>query len=312
MKQFARILGLTCLCAAGTANAMSLEFPATSTPSGTDQEPMASYALPVGPAAAEGLPTLSVEGQVTRQAWHLDSASATTLQILAPLRDQLSAEGFETLYECDTATCGGFDFRYGTELLPEPAMHVNLGDFRYLSAHRDGADGPEHLGLMVSRAGQMGFVHLVRVGQPEAEPLPTVTTSTKTGPELPVAGDLSEQLEGDGRVVLSDLAFETGSSQLADAEFTSLNELADYLLDNPDRRIVLVGHTDAEGGLDGNIALSKKRATSVREKLVAELGVPGEQVDAQGVGYLVPLATNLTNDGRDLNRRVEAILNSTE
>ncbi len=75
---------------------------------------------------------------------------------------------------------------------------------------------------------------------------------------------------------------------------------------------MLVGHTDAEGALEGNISLSKKRAAAVKARLIDVFGVPEAQIDAQGVGYLVPVASNLTDDGRMMNRRVEAILNSIE
>ena len=44
----------------------------------------------------------------------------TTLQILAPLRDQLSEAGYEIIFECAANDCGGFDFRYALDLLPEP------------------------------------------------------------------------------------------------------------------------------------------------------------------------------------------------
>ena len=306
------ISGLTLLCAATAAQGLTLEFPMSAKSAAAERDQLASYVLPVGPARAGDVPVLSVEGQVLREAWHLDSKDATTLQILTPLRDQLSAAGFDTLFECDTQECGGFDFRYGMDVLPEPAMHVNLGDFRYLVAQRQTVDGPEQISLLVSRAGQMGFAHVVHVGHNEIKTQPTVTASTKSAPTVELPTDLGGQLETVGRVVLSDLNFATGSSALDGVQFASLHELAAYLQDNPTRRVVLVGHTDAEGALDGNIALSKKRASSVRDWLITELGVPSEQIAAEGVGYLVPVASNLTNDGRDLNRRVEAILESTE
>ena len=73
----------------------------------------------------------------------------------------------------------------------------------------------------------------------------------------------------------------------------------------------MVGHTDAEGTLSGNLELSKKRAASVLERLVSAYRVPRAQLEAAGVGYLVPRASNLTEGGRDQNRRVEVVLTST-
>jgi OOP family OmpA-OmpF porin len=75
--------------------------------------------------------------------------------------------------------------------------------------------------------------------------------------------------------------------------------------------VALVGHTDALGSLAGNTDLSRARAVSVRERLIAEYAVPAAQLTAEGVGYLAPRATNQTEDGRARNRRVEAIVTST-
>jgi outer membrane protein OmpA-like peptidoglycan-associated protein len=88
--------------------------------------------------------------------------------------------------------------------------------------------------------------------------------------------------------------------------------LADYLAAQPDLSVALVGHTDASGSLDGNIVISKRRAGSVLERLVSDYGVARRQLDAQGMGYLSPIASNQTQEGRDANRRVEVIVTSTQ
>ncbi|ARE40311.1 OmpA domain protein [Rhodovulum sp. P5] len=87
-----------------------------------------------------------------------------------------------------------------------------------------------------------------------------------------------------------------------------MQALADCLEDDPERDILLVGHTDDVGGLDGNVALSRKRAQAVRRYLIDRLGVAPERLSAEGVGFLAPLSGNLTEEGRQQNRRVEAVL----
>ena len=94
--------------------------------------------------------------------------------------------------------------------------------------------------------------------------------------------------------------------------FDSLQALADYLANAPDLQVALVGHTDSSGPLDVNIALSKRRAGSVLERLVSDYGVARKQLEAQGMGYLAPVASNLTQQGRDANRRVEVIITSIQ
>lgn len=295
--------------------ALVLDLPGAARVVDTRTEPVGSHAFATGPYRDGTLPTLSTEGAFSQSAFHLSDASLTTLQILTPLRDQLTDDGFQVIYECDTAECGGYDFRYAMDVLPEPVMHVNLGDFRYATLRRQAADGPEVLGVLISRSLQRGFIQITHVAPAHAAALVSTATSTKT-PDLdnpPVtAGDLREKLETTGHVVLSDVEFAPGSSELSSSDTATLVELAAYLRDNPDRRVTLVGHTDAVGALDGNVALSKRRAQSVMTYLSTGLGVPADQMQADGVGYLSPLSTNLTENGRTENRRVEVILTSTQ
>lgn len=303
------------LAAPGMAGAFSLEFPAGSSRAAERIEELTSFHLPIGPWEAGDVQTLWAEGALLQQAWQIPNEGQTTLQILRPLRDQLTEAGFEILFECAAADCGGFDFRYATSVLPEPAMHVDLGDYRFLSAQRMGETKPEYACLLVSRSSRRGFVQLVRVGPEDG--LPTITSTSSKGnvartQPIIATGPLSERLEATGRLILDDLRFQTGSSSLDGEDFSSLAELAEYLRANPTRTVVLVGHTDAEGSLEGNIALSKERAQSVGRLLVERFDVASTQVDAHGVGYLSPIASNLSNDGRTQNRRVEVILTSTQ
>lgn len=305
-----------CALLPGIAAAETLTFPDGATLAFDHAEQMGSYDLPVAAWEGDSVPTLRLEGAVTRQAWQIDGETASTLQTLDPLRKQLQADGFDILFECDARICGGYDFRYATDTLQEPYMHVDLSDFRYLAArHADGTK-PLFVSLLVSRSAQRNYVQLVRIGPPDQSPGRVAAASAKNTetPTIDTTQDqpLNEQLDTIGRAVLSDLSFEIGSSRLAAGSYGSLEVLAAYLATHPNRRIVLVGHTDAEGSLTNNIALSKKRAASVMNRLIDDHGVPRAQVAADGVGFLSPLASNLTNDGRSVNRRVEVILSTTE
>jgi outer membrane protein OmpA-like peptidoglycan-associated protein len=300
---------------AGAAGALDLRLPSNAVLMREVVTEVGHLDLPTGATVEGWLPSEPREGQVTEQAWRIEAAQLTTLQILAPLREQLVADGWDVLFDCATEACGGFDFRRAVAVMPPPEMFVNLGDFRWLSA----AKGDEAVGLMVSRSEAAGFVQVTRVGPPQGAGSlavvegPALQGARPDAPEMSGAPEgLGAALETMGRVVLDDLAFETGSAQLAAGEFASLAALAGYLADNPGRRIALVGHTDAEGSLEANIALSKRRAGSVLERLVTDYGVARQQVTAEGMGYLAPLASNLTAEGREANRRVEAILLSTE
>lgn len=304
------------LPASGAWAAPTLQMPDGAIKSGGSVQPAVGFTLPVGPWAQGSLQARMVQGEVTSSAWHLPGAAETTLQIFAPLKDQLLAENFKPLFECATDACGGFDFRYAIEVLPEPQMHVDLGDFLFLSAERISLVGPEYVTLLVSRSTERGFVQLVRVGAARPEPIATVPGAQDAPAADPASGPLhpglAETLEAQGYVELQDLVFATGSSELDAGRFESLAVLAAYLKDNPRARITLVGHTDADGSLAANIALSERRARSVAERLIAEFGVSAAQLASDGVGYLAPRASNLTDEGRRRNRRVEAMLAAAE
>lgn len=295
------------------ALAVTLDMPSNANLTIENVTVIGSYAMPIGPWSPEGLPVVTGTGEVRQQAWRIDSPGLTTLQLLGPLQKQLDAAGFETQFTCTDDACGGFDFRFATDVLSAPDMHVDLGDYRYFAAQRGEGENAELVSILASRSTASGFIQVTRVGMPDGEPVAQAQATAVRAVAVPtVTGDLVQDLETTGRFILSDLTFETGSAQLGDATFISLQDLADYLIANPSRTVGLVGHTDSVGSLDGNVGLSKRRAGSVLERLVTAYDVPRRQLEAEGVGYLTPIATNLTEEGRDLNRRVEVIITSTE
>lgn len=306
-------LALLFLCLASAAQAApTLSMPPSAARTAEEETQMGSYAVPVGPWANGSIETIAAEGEITQTAWRIRDGDITTMAILARLRDQLQAEGFEVLFECATDACGGFDFRFGTEVLPEPDMHVDLGDFRFLSALREGDAAPDYVSLLVSRSSDSGFVQMTRVGATLPAPLPIAAARFTARDAQPSPGSLGDELTTVGKVVLDDLDFATGATELGAGRFASLAALADFLKANPDKSVALVGHTDAEGSLSGNVAVSRKRAQSVLDRLVSVHGVNPAQLSADGVGFLSPLASNLTSEGRTRNRRVEAMITSTQ
>jgi hypothetical protein len=68
-----------------------------------------------------------------------------------------------------------------------------------------------------------------------------------------------------------------------------------------------VGHADAVGALDANIGLSRRRAESVVKELTTKQGIAAARLRPDGVGPLVPLASNDTDEGRAKNRRVDLV-----
>lgn len=289
------------------AAALELPFPAPAELMAEVDEAGASVMLATGNWTEGGLPQSAVEGDALQRSWRIEG-DFTSLAVMGAVRGAVEAAGFEILHQCAARECGGFDFRYAIPLLPEPFMHVDLGDYRYLSARK----GKAGLAVMVSRSAAAVHVELTEVSKAASPLLAPVTNAMPTPPAVSPSGGIGAALQQDGRVVMEDLAFASGAGGLLPGDYPSLAALADWLKANPEARIVLVGHTDASGGLAGNVALSQQRATSVRAALLALPGVQPGQVTAEGVGYLAPRASNQTEEGRQKNRRVEAIVASTK
>lgn len=308
-RKRAEALGLTLWLAlgAGSACAVELSLPSGAQQSfGTVQSPGA-YALPTGPWQNGTLPVERVEGRIEVGAWHIPSNTDTPFQLAKPLRDALVADGFEILLDCRARACGGFDFRFATLVLPAPEMFVDLTDFHFVAARSDDQGA---VSILTSRDARSGYVQIIRAGGTLAAIRPGAKPAT-VAPTAEVQ-DIAEQLDSRGHVILDDLVFRTGSTALGDGRFASLDAIAAYLAQNPSRTIMFVGHTDATGSLDANRSVSLRRAQAAVTYLRERHGTPAGQIDAQGAGYLAPVASNLTPEGREANRRVEAVLISTD
>jgi OOP family OmpA-OmpF porin len=306
-----RILASIVLLSCVSAQAQELDVPDGAQQTAKRSSTLDSYAVPKAAFTDGGVKTHVMEGPVVREAWRLNGLSATTLQLVVPLRDQLVAAGYDVQLDCNEAACGGFDFRFGVEVLPAPNMVVNLRDYHFLSAVKGPKDAPvSAITVLVSRTDTSAFIQIIRVGQSKPATAKAITApADQTEITLPVAEvDLIGALKATGHVVLHDLAFQTGSSRLGTGPFETLDALAQFLKANTGLRVALVGHTDAVGSLDSNIALSKARAKSVAEVLIRDHGIPSKQVEAEGMGYLAPVASNLARQGREANRRVEVVL----
>lgn len=300
---------VTALLAPAAATAVSLDLPAGAVSTGSDTRSGDRVLFPTGPRTGDGGDGLVAEGQIERLAWELPNTTVTPFEILSPLVAQLELMGFSVRYTCRDRDCGGFDFRLALDLLPAPAMYVDLGDFRYLTALKEGPEGDEVISLVASRSDAGGHLHLTRIRPGTAsQPLETQSVVLPQQPDPQPATEVGLALSTTGRAVLDDLSFRPGSSELGDGPFDTLVALADWLAANPDKTVVLVGHSDNVGGLNDNIRLSERRAAAVAAALGSQYGVDRARIAARGVGYLAPLTSNDTEDGRRLNRRVEVVV----
>jgi outer membrane protein OmpA-like peptidoglycan-associated protein len=112
-------------------------------------------------------------------------------------------------------------------------------------------------------------------------------------------------------VNMSDVLFDTGSYTLKPGAREKLAKISGIVLAHPGLSLQIEGHTDSVGSDDYNRQLSDRRAGSVQEFLVQQ-GVAAGSVTAIGFGKMEPVASNETSEGRQLNRRVELVVNGAD
>lgn len=136
----------------------------------------------------------------------------------------------------------------------------------------------------------------------------------KTDPyvEIPVeADDLCCISVEEGKIIrLKNIFFNTDKAELLPRSYGELKKLLKLMLDNPNMVIEIRGHTDSQGEHDYNIYLSRKRAKAVVEYL-NENGISRSRTRYKGFGHTQPVAENDTDEGRQLNRRVEFLIIKT-
>ena len=115
------------------------------------------------------------------------------------------------------------------------------------------------------------------------------------------------KIERGKSVVLDNIFFAFDSFELDPKSDNEIDRLVSFLKDNPSVAIEIVGHTDNIGSEKRNRVLSENRALSVKKALVAK-GIDPSRLVAKGLGMSAPVASNATEEGRQLNRRVECVV----
>ena len=132
------------------------------------------------------------------------------------------------------------------------------------------------------------------LGAAVSNPAPINIVNTARGPSL----------------TLDDVLFDFEQSTLRPEADSTIVKAAAYLRANPGRNALIEGHTDHTGGTDYNQTLSVARSESIKNALVAK-GIRSSRIKTLGMGETQPVADNSTQSGRQANRRVEIIFNST-
>ncbi len=112
-------------------------------------------------------------------------------------------------------------------------------------------------------------------------------------------------------LTLGDVLFETNKAELKSGATMAIDRLADFMEDNPERRLLIEGHTDSRGSEEYNQELSHRRAYAVTEALV-QRGIESNRLRPVGLGESYPVTSNESSAGRQQNRRVEVVVSDRD
>ena len=272
------------------------------------------------PAGANATQVTTVDGRLTRL-YYLSPAGKSVLEVQANYEAALNKAGATRVDGCAGAACGArravfktFAGRAGKKLATGEAegwgamsMLDQWSDddsYRWWYGTLDAAGTTLHVSVLSAKPGLIALAEkYVATMVQIVEPRPM-----ETGKVSVDAGALARGLQAEGRIAVYGVFFDTGKSELKPESRAQLDEMAKLLQSNASMRVFVVGHTDNQGALEGNLALSKARAQAVVDALVKNHRIDAKRLAAAGVANYAPLASNAGENGRARNRRVELVL----
>ena len=281
--------------------------------------------LPDGAAAGKKFSsTITVSGRVTRT-MYLTPEDRSSLEVFTNYRDKLTEKGFVPVFECAKEACGesfkALKYKWSnkaTMLVSDKAddprkflsqaMLDRVIDPRYVLMKMGEADATIYAAVFAaqndggsfgdsSKAIRSRVSVLVEVVEPNVLEKKMVTIS---------AEEIGSAIGADGKIVLYGVLFDFDKATIKPESAPQLDEMARYLKENDNVKVYIVGHTDNVGKLDYNLKLSSARAEAVVNSLAGS-GIDAQRMASKGVGPFVPVASNRTEEGQTLNRRVELV-----
>jgi OmpA-OmpF porin, OOP family len=158
----------------------------------------------------------------------------------------------------------------------------------------------------VEKNGGVTYVHVEAFNDGRSYTVTIVESGAMKQDVVADAAALGASIAATGKAAVYGIYFDTGKSVVKPESGPSLDEITKLLKQNGALTLYVVGHTDNVGGLEANLKLSADRAGAVVKALV-ERGIAVSRLKGAGVGPYAPVASNRTDEGRALNRRVELV-----
>lgn len=280
---------------------------------GAEDAGFSNHQLPIGPMKGRSLSASKpLEGELQRRLY-VAPERASSLDVFQNYRNALTELGFQTLYQCSGAECGSRNGLLGKLVIySSDRVLTNLGQESQFALYSDGgehylaaqsADGTRHVALYVT---QNKIAPISKTASGRAAAHLDVITAKGLEKKMVDAAAMAKGISDEGHVVVDNVYFDFGTATLTPEAAPALSEMVRFLVENPKIKVFIVGHTDWVGKADDNLSLSQRRAQAVVSALV-KAGIVPDRVTAEGVGQYAPRASNATEAGRTLNRRVELV-----
>lgn len=271
----------------------------------------------------------TLEGAYTRLVY-LVPEGRSPLEVLRNYQEEIRNNGGNILFECKADECGGdpermsygggghmslsmyiypedsitdpyasngrcavsngyiTDQRYTVAEIPESGVHVSVLTYTI----KDG-----HAGCKAFIGRTIAVVDIVEAKAREQKMV------------MVKAEEMSRQISTTGSVALYGIYFDFNKADIKPESEPTLEQIAKLLKDNPQLKLLVVGHTDNVGSFSFNQDLSQRRAIAVVVALVSRYGIDNNRLTPVGVSFASPIASNKTEEGRAKNRRVELVEN---
>lgn len=195
---------------------------------------------------------------------------------------------------------GVFDYGVGLKYFLTDNLALR-GDFRHL-VFRDSGETLYNYEYTAGVTYQFG-------GEKPA-PAPVPPPVVEPAPEAPLEPvPAAEPTPGRYKYCITlHIEFDIDKADIRPEYHDEVAKVGDFMKKYPTTTAVIEGHTDNVGTAEYNMGLSQRRAESVVNYLVEKFGIENSRLSAKGYGLTRPVADNSTNEGKQLNRRIEAII----
>ena len=262
----------------------------------------------------------TVEGKVTRVVY-LAPTGTSRLEVQRNYKEALDKAGFTRKFACDADACGRSSRINEPLILYAEHMRQTVGygrqsdpGFLVLNSDRD----PHYIWGTLKAEGRdvaVGIFIGMLTGTDD-DPLnnrvgvfvETVEPKAmQTGQVTIDATSMQKGLAAEGKIALYGVYFDTGRADIKPESKPQLDEMAKLLAADRAIKVYIVGHTDNQGSVDANVALSQRRADAIAQALERDYKVDPKRIATKGLASYAPVASNDNDAGRAKNRRVELV-----